>query len=285
MVPGAPEAVAGSSGQTSRLLAVKIRPEGDITVFRPQEKRLIVNADDFGLSPGVNRGIVEAYRHGIVTSTTLLVNLPAAVAAATLAKWLGGLKVGLHLNLTQGKPASDPLRVPSLVNHQGDFLGNNEESIAVWQEADIRREFQAQMARYLSLGLAPTHVDSHHHIHRHPKVLETILALERDWHLPLRPLDPLRLTEAGIAHPDVFLGYTYFSATGKERLKQCLEDLSVGVTELMCHPGYADTELRERSSWVEKREWELAVLTDPEILMTIVKLDISLINYGFLARV
>lgn len=252
-------------------------------MLKARERRLIVNADDFGLAAGVNRGIIEAYRQGIVTSTTLLVNLPAAASAVPLAKRFDGLKVGLHLNLTLGKPVSDPREVPSLVDTRGTFLGNSEASVSVWQDADIRRELQAQMTSLLAWGLRPTHVDSHHHIHRHPKVLEAVLDLERDWHLPLRPLDPQRLMAEGIAHPDLFLESTYFSLDGRERLKQYLQSLSPGVTEIMCHPGHVDAELRELSRWVEERERELAVLTDPEILATVREFNISLINYSFLA--
>ncbi len=244
-------------------------------------KRLIVNADDFGLSPGVNRGIAEAHRRGIVTSTTLLVNQPAAKAAWELAQQLPQLGVGLHLNLTGGSPVSDPARIPSLLDEGDSFFGDKEENFNRWRAEEIRQELQAQVDAFLSLteDRTPTHLDSHHHVHRHPKVLGVVLELAGALSIPIRPLHPEPLVQVRIAHPDRFIGDTYFSSEGRERLLRHLGGLHSGTTEIMCHPGYADEELHQVSRWVEAREQELAVLTDPKVVTAVKDLGIALVSY------
>lgn len=244
-------------------------------------KQLIVNADDFGLSPGVNRGIIAAHRRGIVTSTTLMVNRPAAAAALEMAGETPDLGVGLHLNLTTGRPLSDPAGIPSLVDGNGNFTRHRDGDADHWRSADIHAELGAQVARFLALtgGRGPTHLDSHHHTHRDPKVLAVVLELAAALRVPVRPLDPERLTRAGIRHADFFVGHTYFPDGGLDRLLTDLRGLGPGTTEIMSHPGYADDDLRRFSRWVEVRERELAVLTAPQVVAAVGELGITLVNY------
>ncbi len=242
-------------------------------------KQLIVNADDLGLSPGVNRGIAEAHRRGIVTSATLLVNQPAAAAGLELTRGLPELGVGLHLNLTGGFPVSDPAGVPSLLNEKGAFLGPSNANFARRRDAEIRTELQAQVDAFLASGRKPTHLDSHHHIHRHPKVLEVVMELATALKIPVRPLHPVALSQAGIPHAGHFVAHAYFEKDALTRLLTDLRCLPEGTTEIMCHPGYADAELRRKSSWVEVRERELAALTDPMVRATVGAAGITLVNY------
>ena len=144
-------------------------------------RRLIVNADDFGLTPGINRAIIEAHTRGIVTSATLMANMPAFDEAVRLAKAHPTLGVGLHFNLTQGRPIVAPEQVPSLLNERGEFLGT---STQLWQRALTRRlqreeivlEFRAQVEKVLEAGLQLTHVDSHKHAHAIAPVFAAINA-------------------------------------------------------------------------------------------------------------
>lgn len=144
-------------------------------------KRVIINADDFGLSPGVNRGILAAFREGILSSTTMLVNLSHFDEAVSLALANPDLPVGIHLSLLWGAPVSDPDSVPSLVGHNGLFprslgvLARRYFSGTLRLE-HVRTEFRAQIDRFQRAGLTPTHVDTHKHVHCLPGVLEALAA-------------------------------------------------------------------------------------------------------------
>ncbi len=146
---------------------------------RLRNKKLIVTADDFGLTQGVNEAIVLAHRQGIVTSASLMVNGMAFESAASLARQHAGLDVGLHLNLTQGHPVSDPGTIPSLASSRG-FLYDHPLALAVGlirrrvRAIDLEREIQAQLERALGVGLEITHVDGHKHVHVIPNVLQVL---------------------------------------------------------------------------------------------------------------
>lgn len=133
---------------------------------------IVVNADDFGISEGVNRGIVEAHRRGILTSTTLMANMPAFEQAVALSRENPGLGVGLHLNLTAGAPIIPTSEVPTLVGEDGRFLLGGvflrQLTLGRLNLREVEAELGAQIERAQGLGIAPTHLDSHHHIHIHP---------------------------------------------------------------------------------------------------------------------
>jgi hopanoid biosynthesis associated protein HpnK len=142
-------------------------------------QRVIINADDFGLSPGVNRGILAAFRHGILTSTTMLVNLPSYDDAVELARQNPDLPIGIHLSLLWGPPVSAPSTVPSLVERDGHFPRSltvlaRRYFLGRLDPAHVRTEFRAQVERFRRAGLNPTHVDSHKHVHCLPGVLEAL---------------------------------------------------------------------------------------------------------------
>ncbi len=133
----------------------------------PGAKVLIVNADDFGLTAGVSRGILEAHTNGIVTSTTLLVNraIPPAQVEELKDSALG---VGVHLNLTLGTPVADPKRVPSLVDAEGRFVRDAREAAARAKADEARIELGTQIDVFRRImGRFPTHLDTHHHVGRH----------------------------------------------------------------------------------------------------------------------
>lgn len=249
-------------------------------------RALIVNADDWNLTGGVSRGILEAHRRGVVTSTTALVNLP--VDEALLAELLATptLGVGLHLNLTWGRPLSPPEAVPSLVDEEGRFRRDPQAAAARAKPLEARQELEAQLETFAALfGRPPTHLDSHHHLHRHPPLDELVLDLALATGLPLRNQDPGfrdRLRQRGLATPDHFLGDVgtdpYWTVS---RLLHTLARLEEGVTELMCHPGQYDEALAP-SRYGRQRAAELAALADPEVRSTVERLGIRLLHFGAL---
>lgn len=152
--------------------------------------RLIVNADDFGLTAGVNRAILACHLDGAVTSATLMVNMAATEDAAAIARAHSTLGVGLHFNITQGAPVAGASRVASLADDQGQFLARGR----LWRRAlcggvrtdHIAAELDAQMARLKALGVRPTHIDSHQHVHALPQVFAAVADFAAAERLPLR---------------------------------------------------------------------------------------------------
>ncbi|HYL09897.1 MAG TPA: ChbG/HpnK family deacetylase [Candidatus Acidoferrales bacterium] len=147
-------------------------------------KRLIVNADDFGWSEGVSRGIAEAHREGIVTSTTLLANGAAFEAAVRLARQEPRLGVGVHLNLSDGRPILAGWDVPSLVNAQGQFSGGPMRLAAKMfagrlQAAEVEAEWDAQISKVRKAGIQPTHLDGHKHVQMLPALFPIALRLAK----------------------------------------------------------------------------------------------------------
>jgi predicted glycoside hydrolase/deacetylase ChbG (UPF0249 family) len=159
-------------------------------VIRRTIRPLIVNADDFGLAPAVNAGIADAFRAGCLSSASLLVTAPAAPQAAAIARAHAGLGVGLHFNLTFGTPAAAPDDVPTLLDDDGRFLTRSHLARRLLlrrvRAAELVAEIEAQLARMASLGLAPTHIDSHQHVHAFPLVFDAVAAQCRALALPMR---------------------------------------------------------------------------------------------------
>ena len=215
-------------------------------------KWLIVNGDDFGMTSGINRGIVQAHRDGILTSASLMVDRPASEEAATLGRENPALSLGLHLELD----AIDPERVHA--------------------------EFDRQCTRFLELvGAVPTHVDSHHDLHRDPHVLPHVLAWARWAGVPVRGYSGVhRLHQfygqwGGESHPEQI---------GVDMLARLLDsEVRVGVTELTCHPGYVDAGLS--SGYSAEREVELRTLCDDRARRATMEREIGLIGFRDLPAV
>ena len=249
----------------------------------PAAKVLIVNADDFGLTPGVSRGILEAHRNGIVTSTTLLVNreIPPAQRDELQASGLG---VGVHLNLTLGTPVSNPRRVPSLVDAEGRFIRDAREVAARARTDEARIELGSQIDAFRKImGRFPTHLDTHHHVGRHDPILDLVLDFARALKVPVRSQDATVRTAArrlGLRTPDHFMGESgpepYWS---RERTLEHLAGLPTGLSEFMTHPGYFDDDLAY-SRYGRQRETELAGLTDAECRRAVERHGIQLAHFG-----
>jgi predicted glycoside hydrolase/deacetylase ChbG (UPF0249 family) len=147
-------------------------------------KNLIVNADDLGWTDGVNRGIVEAFRHGIVTSASLLANGAAFAGGVEAARSAPGLGVGVHLNLTDGPPLADRETITSLLNNEGEFACRPESLLLRRARgglslAEVEQEWDAQIQKVRDAGIEPTHLDGHKHVHMLPGLFETALRLAK----------------------------------------------------------------------------------------------------------
>jgi chitin disaccharide deacetylase len=252
--------------------------------------RLIVNADDFGYTPGVTRGILRAHRDGIVTATTLMANAPDTEGAAKAARAERTLDVGVHLVFTYGHPLTAVDRVRSLVTEAGafprvtDLLRSGQPKA---EEALLEARAQYDRVRKL-LGRDPTHIDTHHWVHDLPALEDAVIALAKETGAAARAHDGrqrARFRDAGVRTPDRFVReYQHTGKIGLERLIGLLEVLSedAGVIELMCHPAEPDEALMSGSSYAAERGVELAALTDPAVRRAIERLRIELVNFSVL---
>ena len=243
--------------------------------------KLLVNADDFGLSKGVNLGIIEAFKNGIVTSTTLMMNTPEIEHALALLKQNATLGMGIHLVATTGRPICN--NVPSLIQENGQF--HNLGEIAKYATVeDIKKEFICQIERFLSFGIVPTHIDSHHHIHMEEQLLDIVLDLAKQYNLPVRLGHKNKLIKNGYKEVKTT---KYFSEGfyGQDlTLKKLLDILSLAkqydTVEIMTHPAYVDQTLLNVSRYTLPRCKELEILTDSKILSYVEQNKIELINYN-----
>jgi predicted glycoside hydrolase/deacetylase ChbG (UPF0249 family) len=225
---------------------------------------IIVNADDFGYAEGVNRGIIEAHEHGIVTSASLMVNRRAATEAATYARDHERLDLGLHVELRRWRVRWRP------------WSSARAETRLV---AGVARDVARQLDLFRRLvGRDPTHLDSHHHRHRIESLRPIFLAVARELEIPLRQFDPVIR----------FRGDFYGQADGRPNpeaitpraLVELLESLPQGVTELCSHPGYTEG---LRDWYRDERVQEVRALCDPLVSEAIDRLGITLTTFRQLA--
>lgn len=223
------------------------------------KRYLIVNADDFGASRGINRGILEAHRDGILTSTSLLVRAAGSAEAADLAQAAPKLSVGLHADL--GK---DLKKLPA------DRLGR------------LGQDLREQLARFEKLmGRPPTHLDSHHNVHRDARALPHFLEAAQELGLPLREHSQVRYFSKFYGQ---WGGATHLEQISSGNLIGMLEtEIEDGITELSCHPGYVDPDYP--TGYAAEREAELRTLCDPLVRRALAERSIRLISYHGLATV
>jgi predicted glycoside hydrolase/deacetylase ChbG (UPF0249 family) len=256
-------------------------------------KRLIVNADDLGISAGVNQGILEVHQRGIVTSTTAMVNLPdAGDGIRLLQREAPDMGIGLHLNLTRGQPVLPVEQVSSLVQADGIFYGV--EAVLSgelnFSDDELAAEIMAQYDRFVELaGGPPDHIDSHHGTAYHlPATLDVLLQLATEHHLPLRNgvrrlKDPAQQAVydryPAPCWPDQSEYRFYDDTVSLDILRMVLNEVPEGITELICHPGYA-RDLDE--AYNAPREDELRCLTDSGIRQLIEDQRIELVTFAAL---
>ena len=282
-------------------------------------RRIIVNADDFGLTSGVNRAIIESNRSGIVTSATLMANAKASDAAIDLAKAQPSLKTGCHVVLIDGVPLTGNL--PTLTETPQRFRSSLKQfaMAAVRKQIsadEVQREVEAQIRKIQSRGITLTHVDSHKHTHMVPHILRPLLRAAKACGIRAvrNPFEPFRCWPAGmvLGSPGLWprsagvMAFQMFAAefrralkdermvstdgtvgiavTGmldQQKLLRILEALPDGTWELVCHPGYSDSDLQAAGTRLTKsREIELSALTSTEVRKVLARRNIELISYA-----
>ncbi len=272
------------------------------------QTRLIVNADDFGRSPGVSNGILRAHEDGIVSTTTAIINIDNSIQETQIAhERCPALGLGVHLNITFGKPLSQPENVQSLLTLEGRFrnfrdLMNHPETI---DTAHAEREWRLQIETFLETGVPLDHLDSHHHSAVFcAELFDLMLKLASEYDCGVRNPNPVDLHEVELhdlytkpiidfvrgeakerldgqdtPHPDGFLASFFAGKATASHLEALLTGLKAGTYELMCHPGLLDAKVAEESSYAKLREQELDVLTDPGIRLLLDNNNIELHTY------
>ena len=270
-------------------------------------RRLIINADDFGLAPGVNVGIIEAHTAGSVTSTSMMVHCPGWHDALLTRRTVPTLRIGLHLNVLLGAPIT---AARTLIDPQrGQFLPLGalvqRALLRTVSSADIEAECEAQLAELRSEGIAVTHIDSHRHTHALPVFRGAIARVAARHGLPLRrpseSLAPFATDVSSVLHralvatayrvtspgatatrsADHFTGIALQGADDfASRLLRTLDTLRDGTTELMVHPGYVDAALTHVDAYTAARERELGVLTSPAVRNRLAAGDIRRISFA-----
>jgi predicted glycoside hydrolase/deacetylase ChbG (UPF0249 family) len=264
-------------------------------------RTLVVNADDLGLTVGVNDGIFDAHDRGILTSASLMATAPAAANAICRARSHPTLGIGVHLTLVDGTPMLPPDRVPTLVQDDGRFHRSWRPFIVACLMGrismdDVERELAAQIEYAVSQGITPTHLDSHKHVHLFPPVFESVVRLARRFriHVVRVPYErtmadlPLcvwahqnyRLAALqGVSTPQ-FVGRALTGVMTGEGLAAALRSLPAGHTELMVHPGYVDHALRQLPTrLLASRETEVSLLTSSAVGQLVIGQNIHLVSH------
>lgn len=261
------------------------------------DKKVIINADDLGISPGVNRGIVETHLNGILNSASLMVNARYAEDAIGRVRALPDLKMGLHISLISGKPVSPAKEVPTLIDEKGYFpkrginlicklLFNGQRMLR-----DIAKEIRAQIELMESFGLKIEHIDSHDHIHIFPSIMDLVIPLAKEFKIPriryanqrifvtknlpailksnllsfLSSFSKARLVNSGIPFCEYSWGIAESGNLDEKALTKIIHSLGEGTNEVVCHPGYVDKELLDIFPVVYHWEEELRALTSPRV--------------------
>lgn len=245
-------------------------------------KKLIVNADDFGLTSGINRAVLEGMTKGIITETTVMVNMPGASEALDMAREFFPERVGIHLNLTCGRPVLDPEEVPSLVDESGNFYRRRAILMEKASPAEIEKELRAQVEKFLKSGLYPSHLDCHHHLHLHSEVAKIVAELAKELDVPVRAVDAETKTffeSSGIVVPEHFSMDFYGEKATLENLLAILDSYEEGTMEIMTHPGYCDRELEGVSTYNYFRKKELEILTSPVVRSALKEKNVELFSF------
>lgn len=258
--------------------------------------KLIINADDFGLTLGVSQGIAEGMRH-TVTSTTIMGNCPGLHTHLDLLRGLSHRGFGAHLVLSSGVPVLPTQKVPSLVDSSGRFPRDFRMASTRAEPNEVLLEWRAQIENILRNGIKLTHLDSHHHVHLVPKLVGVARQLAEEFNIPaIRRLTLGDVFREGAIWrnvaflPTVAISAAYLARSGlsypgrlmslAERNIVALESLPSGIYEIFCHPGYVDSELHSKSSLLYERENELRLLSSPAFAEGLEKKGIQLVHYG-----
>ncbi|MBN1787673.1 MAG: ChbG/HpnK family deacetylase [Sedimentisphaerales bacterium] len=276
-------------------------------------KRMIINADDFGLCEGVNKAVIEAHKNGVLTSTTIMANMPAVDQAIHFAKDNPSLGVGIHLNVLQGKPLSPDNSIKLLTNDSGEFKYSAyklaiETLLCKKTRQAIEIELTSQIASVIDKGIKPTHLDSHKHFHCLEPVYKIVCSLadkfgirairwpwepatvcSKDWpDIELKDkfraflvrqmaLKAQKLDNRFIKN-DIFFGLAHTGRIDDNFWAEIAQTQFAGTAEVMTHPGYADGLGKTRL--VQQRRSELECLCNPATKKLLTQAGIQLVHYG-----
>ena len=281
-------------------------------------KRLIINADDLGLSYGITDAIIDTHQNGVLTSASLMVNQPATDYAVLRLGGAPQLDVGIHLNLCQGRPVLPAGEIPSLTGGDGRFLppGRLSRKLLSWQVStkEIENEFCAQIDRMREYGLEPSHADSHHRLHLYPAAVLAFrrAVLSRGINKARAPrkqvwsseIDLLRAHTGSLPRrmatsaynsllQHVIYGDLKLPDAGVALHPQfrkhlsllpdawisALQHMTPGTYELWCHPGYYQDGFSENDPLRERRVLEVSLLTSPRVRDTLAEYGIELVSF------
>jgi len=270
------------------------------------EKKLIVCADDFGLTKGINKGIVSAYSEGIVTRTSIIANGDAFDHAVLLSGKNKGLKVGIHLTLIEERPINEPKNIRSLIGEDGKLHANYRIFVLRYalRKIDVNEvyaEWESQIKKVLSSGIVINHIDSHQHLHMLPGIFEKTLDLASKYKINkirihyhnivdirtvkefllafLSSMHRKRVLNSGISTAEHFWGLQHGGNTSESDIIKFIDNVKFGTTEMMCHPGYADNKYCQKyGHWKYNPEEELKVLTSDLIKEKLKDKNIKLVS-------
>lgn len=278
-------------------------------------KRIIINADDFGLCDGVNQAVTQAYTDGVLTSATIMANMPAAEDAARIAKKLPALGVGVHLNLTEGTPLSKEAFVSRLIRPDGQFA-HSAVKLAFLSAVEhksrlaIANELAAQIQWVIDSGIVPTHLDSHKHIHSFPVIFPIVCRLaERFGIRAVRfAFEPKALTrlpwprsdresrrrakivrrmarinrvqDRRFLKTDAFFGITHTGKIDTDFFRAVVLYGSAETVEVMTHPGLTEGLDSEKTRLLQQRKLELDALCSDKTRQCLRDAGVKLVHYG-----
>jgi len=277
------------------------------------QTRLIITADDFGLSEAVNEGVERAHRDGLLTSASLMVAGTAAADAVCRAKAMPELRIGLHLVVIEGPAASPPDEIPDLVDTTGTFPSDQlrlgfSYAFRAAARRQLAAEIRAQFAAFTATGLRLDHADAHKHMHLHPVVGRLMLRIGREFGLravrvPAEPPAVLarcgtlgdralyawsrlfrgQARRAGMVTADAVFGLAWSGHMTADRLLRLIPLLPDGVNEIYCHPASRRDSLIDTLMPGYDHEAELAALVDPRVRAMLREQNVILTGYGELS--
>jgi predicted glycoside hydrolase/deacetylase ChbG (UPF0249 family) len=279
------------------------------------EKRLIINADDFGLCESVNKGIVDAHTKGVLTSATIMANMPAAEHAVELAKNLTTLGLGVHLNLTAGKPLCQDNAVKLILDSQGHFaLSPGKLALASLISGKARTAIETELASQIQWlidkGIKPTHLDSHKHIHSFPTIFPIVSRLAKRFGVPairytfepklvsrlpwpltdresrkraslIRTMAKInRFQNSAFFKTDCLLGINHVGKINTAFMRAVSLYNIASTAEVMTHPGYTYDLDANKTRLFKQREIEVEALCSEKTKQSFKEAGIKLIHYG-----
>ena len=239
------------------------------------------------MTDGVTRGILLAHDRGIVSSTTILMNLPLSENTVKEIKKRRRLGLGIHLNVTLGMPLNKPSEVKTLIKPEGRFRRPADYLTRMPSAKDVVREYEAQIKLFVKrFGKAPDHLDTHHHLHDDPLFFKALATVARKWKVPVRRSRIFQLpTHNKLTNELKTTDYLFGNLEARFIWQRApflgvVENLPDGTSEVGCHPGFCDVHLRELSSMQDVREKELRLFSDKAYRKLLSNLDIELIRFS-----